>query len=278
MGRTLVVLALGLAACEDERAVARVGDTVLTRADVAHYRQTRGGELEAALDTLVDRALLAEGAERAGLLEDPAVAARVAEARREVLANAYLDQVAGKAGSEEALRQRYEAQKDSLARKQVNVAHLVVRLPPEADARARTEARARINALYARVVGGEDFAAVAREASEDAVTGARGGELGPVQEGQVDPRFFSAVAELKQGEVSKPFETAFGLHVARALEAPRTVVPTFQEVRGQLAAQARLEAAKALEEELRASIKVTRHPERLREQAGTGKSEGEKSR
>ncbi|HZI11034.1 MAG TPA: peptidylprolyl isomerase, partial [Myxococcus sp.] len=222
MGRTLVVLALGLAACEDERAVARVGDTVLTRADVAHYRQSRGGEPEAALDALVDRALLAEGAERAGLLEDPAVAARVAEARREVLANAYLDQVAGKAGSEEALRQRYEAQKDSLARKQVNVAHLVVRLPPEADARARTEARARINALYARVVGGEDFAAVAREASEDAVTGARGGELGPVQEGQVDPRFFSAVAELKQGEVSKPFETAFGLHVARALEAPRT--------------------------------------------------------
>lgn len=278
MGRMLMLLALVLTACEDERVVARVGGTTLTRGDVALYRATRGGEPEAALDALVDRTLLAEGAERAGLLEDPVVAARVAEARREVLANAYLDKVAGESGSEEALRKRYEETKDSLARRQVHVAHLMVRLPPEADARARTEARARINALYARVVGGEDFAAVAREASEDPVTGARGGDLGPVREGQVDPRFFGAVAELKQGEVSKPFETAFGLHVARALEAPGVVVPTFQEVRGQLAAQARLEAAQALEEQLRAGIKVKRHPERLREQAGQGKSEGEESR
>ncbi len=271
------VLGLLLAACGDKDVVADVGGTALKRADVAWFWETRDRDAtpEQALDALVDRARLAEGATRAGLLDDPAVAARVEAARREVLANAYLDKVAAESGTEDALRQRYEKEKESLSRRQVHVAHLVVRLP--ADARARTEARARINLLYARVQGGEDFAAVAREASEDAATGEKGGDLGPVREGQVDPRFFDAVVELKQGELSKPFETAFGLHVAKALEAPRTVVPTFQEVRGELAARARHEAAKALEEQLRSNISVKRHPERLRELAGPARSKGEES-
>ncbi|MFP2930702.1 peptidylprolyl isomerase [Pyxidicoccus sp. 3LG] len=275
-----VVLGLLLAACGDRDVVADVGGTALKRADVAWFWETRDGDAapEQALDALVDRALLAEGAVQAGLLNDPAVAARVEAARREVLANAYLDKVAAESGTEDALRQRYEKEKESLSRREVHVAHLVVRLRAEADARARTEARARINLLYARVQGGEDFAAVAREASDDAATGAKGGDLGPVREGQVDPRFFQAVAELKQGELSKPFETAFGLHVARAVESPRTVVPTFQEARGELAARARHEAAKALEEQLRSRISVKRHPERLRELARPARSEGEESR
>jgi peptidyl-prolyl cis-trans isomerase C len=226
----------------------------------------------------VDRALLAEGARRAELLKDPEVVARVENARREVLANAYVDKVTSQAVTDQALRQRYEAQRETLARRQVHVAHIVVRLAPGADARARTEAQARINNIYARVTGGEDFAAVAREASEDAATGARGGDLGPLREGQVDPRFFAAVAELRVGAVSQPFETAYGLHVARALEAPQTVVPAFEEVRGQLAAQARHEAAEALMKQLREDISVKRYPERVSGVIEQRKSSGEESR
>ncbi|WNG16933.1 peptidylprolyl isomerase [Cystobacter fuscus] len=273
-------LVLGLVACGDRDRVAKVGRTELLRADLSLYMTSHGGELEPAqaLDALVDRSLLEEGAREAGLLEDPQVAARVAAARREVLANAYLDKVAGASSSEEALRQRYEAQRESLARKQVHVAHIIVRVQPGTDARTRAEARARINAIYARLVAGEDFGAVARESSDDAATAQRGGELDPILEGQVEPRFFAAVAELKKGELSKPFETAFGLHVARALEAPRTVVPEFEEVRGQLAAGSRREAEEALMQRLRSEISVKRYPEHLADMAGPKQSEGEKSR
>ncbi|WP_224242651.1 peptidylprolyl isomerase [Hyalangium gracile] len=274
------ILAIGLVACESPEVVAKVGDTTVTRADLALYVQARADErpIEQSLEGLVDRALMAEGARRAGLLKDPQVAARVEAARREVLANAYLDREASQPVTFEALRKRYEAQRETLARTQVHVAHIVVRLSPDADARARTEAQARINNIYARVVSGEDFAAVARQASEDAATGARGGDLGPIREGQVDPRFFSAVSDLKVGTVSQPFETAFGLHVARALEPPQKVVPSFEEVRGQLAAQARHEAAEALMKRLREDISVKRYPERLSGLSEQRKSDGEESR
>ncbi len=155
----------------------------------------------------------------------------------------------------------------------MHVAQIVVRVPAPGDAAARTQAQSRANAIYARLVGGEDFAALARTESDDPLTGQRGGDLGPVQAGQIDAQFFAAVEALKPGELSKPFVTSFGVHVVKALEAPRTVEPSFAEVRGRLAAQARQEAAAALREKLRSEIRVKRYPDRL-EQPGSGSEDG----
>lgn len=270
----LVLAACGLGACGSREEVARVGDTPVLLADVA-LQQQAGGTPEAALEAVVDRALLAEAARRDGLLKEPALAARLEAARREVLAHAYVESVGAKASTEEALRQRYAAQKDSLARREVHVAHIVVYVQPQATEAERVAAQARINRVYARLVGGEDFAAVAREASEDAATGSQGGDLGVLREGQVDPRFFAAVAELKPGAPSAPFTTPFGLHVAKALEAPRTVVPSFEEVRGVLAAQARNDAVQERTEQLRKDITVKRYPERLSTGKAPARTEGE---
>ncbi|RKH37609.1 peptidylprolyl isomerase [Corallococcus sicarius] len=270
----LVLAGCGSVACGSRDEVARVGDTSVSRAEVV-LQQQGGGTLETALDAVVDRTLLAEAARREGLLKEPLLAARVEAARREVLAHAYVEALGVKASTEEALRQRYTSQKEALTQREVHVAHIVVYVQPQATERERVEAQARINKVYARVVGGEDFAVVAQEASEDPATGSRGGDLGVVREGQVDPRFFAAVAELKPGAPSAPFATAFGLHVARALEAPRTVVPSFEEVRGVLAAQARHEAVEARMKELRQDITVKRHPERLSAETTSVRSEGE---
>jgi peptidyl-prolyl cis-trans isomerase C len=270
----LVLAACGVGACRSGDEVARVGDMSVSREEVA-LRQREGATPEVALDAVVERALLAEAARRDGLLKDPVLAARVEEARREVLANAYAEAVGAKASTEEALRQRYEARKQELARREVHVAHIVVYVQPQATEQERVAAQARINAAYARVVSGEDFAKVAREVSEDTATGARGGDLGAVREGQVDSRFFDAVAELKPGAPSAPFATAFGLHVARALESPRTVTPSFEEARGVLAAQARHDAVTERMEQLRKDISVKRYPERLKAGGAPARAEGE---
>src|SRR5690606_227441 len=50
-------------------------------------------------------------------------------------------------------------------------------------------ATARADALHARVVGGEDLAAVAREESEDAVTRGQGGDLGWFAQDDFGPQF-----------------------------------------------------------------------------------------
>jgi peptidyl-prolyl cis-trans isomerase C len=95
------------------------------------------------------------------------------------------------------------------------------------------------------------------------VTASRGGDLGPILEGQVDPVFFAEAAALKGGQISKPFQTTFGFHVVKALEEPAVVTPGFDDVRGVLAAEARTTAERALLERLRGQISVELHPERL---------------
>lgn len=273
----LACVALGaflLGACGDPNVVADVGGTPLTRADVTLYMQGRSARERPspseALDALVGRALLAEEARRSGLAEVPEVQARIEAARREVLAQALLERRLTEATSDAALRKRYEDSKATLARKQVHVRHILVRVPTGADAQAR--AQSRIQELYAKLRGGADFAALARESSEDAVTAPKGGDLGPVLEGQVDPAFFAEAAALKRGETSKPFATAYGLHLIQAVEDVQVVTPTFDEVRGMLAAAARGEAEQRLQAELRERIPVKRHPERLPAATPAGRS------
>lgn len=262
-GAMVLVWVVAMAGCGDKNEVARVGDTSITRADLALSMKLHAASPEKALDGLIQRALFAEGTRRGELEKTPEVAARLAQARREILANALLDHATADAVSEKALRARYEKEKETLAVKEVHVAQLVVRLQPGATEPEKLAARTRINALYAQLKSGASFAKVAREGSEDPVSAARGGDLGVLRDGQTDPHFFAQVVTLKKGQLAEPFQTRFGWHLAQALDDPKTVVPAFEQVRGRLAAEARREVQESLSKKLTAEITVTRHPERL---------------
>jgi parvulin-like peptidyl-prolyl isomerase len=260
-GTTLSVVALLLlaAGCSDPDVVAKVGRTKLRLSDLDSSRGGKGRaqEARAALDGLVTRALLAEGARKAGLDDDPSIRARLRAAERELLAQAYLEKAVAKATDEGTLRQRYVAEKEKLARRAIHVQALIFRVKDgSADAVARAQGEAA--RAYARLAGGVPFEAIAKEVSEDPVSAARGGDLGVLLEGQVGADFFAAAAALKRGETSRPFKSGFGVHVVRALADPELAVPPFEEVQGTLAAEARLEAQKALLERLRqeTSVKV----------------------
>lgn len=110
----------------------------------------------------------------------------------------------------------YEANREEFV--QACVAHLLVSTQdrPEAEARARAEE------LLQRLRAGEDFAAVAREASDDS-TKANGGDLGCAGRGQYVEEFEAAVFEdAEVGEVFGPVSTQFGEHLilVRSRELP----------------------------------------------------------
>ncbi len=254
-----------LAACDNPNLLAKVGKTEVLRADLEDFAGARARLAvdDKSLDSLVDRELLAEGARRQGIASEPKVRARLAALEREVLAQAMLEHAAAEAAGNEALRKRYADSRDKLSRKRVHVRQLVVRFAEASGDDARVAAQAKINALYSRVLAGEDFAAVAREGSEDPITAARGGDLGSLLEGQVDATFFAEAAALKNGETSKPFRSPFGFHLIKAIEDPALLTPSFEESRGKLAAEIRLEQEQALIQSLRASIRVKRYPEHL---------------
>jgi peptidyl-prolyl cis-trans isomerase SurA len=77
------------------------------------------------------------------------------------------------------------------------------------------EARTRLEQLRLRLVGGEDFATLARAHSDDTASAIRGGELGWLGPGNTVPEFERAMSELAPGDISEPFKTSFGWHLVQ---------------------------------------------------------------
>jgi len=98
---------------------------------------------------------------------------------------------------------------------QNRVRHILIR-PSEAVTDA--EAEARIRELFQQLEGGADFAVLAREYSDDPVSGSDGGNLGWVSPGQMVPAFEQAMQEADVGEFKGPFRSQFGWHILQVEE------------------------------------------------------------
>ena len=83
-------------------------------------------------------------------------------------------------------------------------------------------AKAQIDTLAARLAGGADFAALARENSQDAGSSATGGELGWFAKDAFGPDFGTQVAALQDNQVSAPFQTQAGWHIVQRLGSRET--------------------------------------------------------
>ncbi len=101
---------------------------------------------------------------------------------------------------------------------QMNLAHILVRVPDGASDAVVAERQARAEAALGRAKAGEDFNKLAREFSDDA-SKERGGELGlrPVE--RLPDLFVQAVVDLKSGELSpRLLRSGAGFHVLKVVE------------------------------------------------------------
>lgn len=78
-------------------------------------------------------------------------------------------------------------------------------------------ARQKIEALRARVVGGEDFAKVAKEASENTITRNAGGDMGWFVAEQWGTAIATQITALQDGEVSPIFQSEAGFHFIKRI-------------------------------------------------------------
>jgi len=105
-----------------------------------------------------------------------------------------------------------------------------------------------------------DFAALAREFSDDAATREQGGALGLFQRGAHSKAFDDAAFALKEGEVSAPVQTEFGFHVIKLERREPARTLTFEEaapdLRRRLLAQREAETLKSWLASARRSAKI----------------------
>ena len=129
--------------------------------------------------------------------------------------------------------------------------------PEEADKEA---ARSRAGAARARLDRGADFAALARELSDDRDTAKNGGDLGLLTRGSTFPELEEAAFEAPLNEVIGPVATAAGYHLiqvtARRPAGPSPLAEVRAEVAGEFQTLRARRAAVDLLEELLARAEI----------------------
>ncbi|WP_280538763.1 peptidylprolyl isomerase [Chromohalobacter sp. 11-W] len=90
------------------------------------------------------------------------------------------------------------------------VRHILIGTNPN---RNDEQAEALAEDIRRRIAGGESFAELAQQYSDDDGSALDGGELGWVRPGQMVPSFENAVNDMDVGELSQPVRSRFGYHV-----------------------------------------------------------------
>ncbi len=138
----------------------------------------------------------------------------------------------------EDVRARYDQmQRRSEAVSSVRLAHMLFRLPEHPTEQQLAEAKERAARAIARVRGGEEFAKVAGEVSDDDGTKGSGGELGWFERGSMTPEWESVVFAMDKSDVRGPISGPQGLHVFTVIEAKRSDLKSFDELKDQLKAE-----------------------------------------
>ncbi len=210
----------------NEHVVIRVNGQAVTETEfLAIYRQlpedvqrqyaTDAGKMALAEET-VRMKLLEQEARRLGLDREPAVAGQLAANQANLLASAAAEKMTPQP-SEQAVHEFYDKNKNRF--EAVDVSHILIAYAggqvPARSGKPPTlpEARNKAKAVYEHLRAGADFAATARDVSDDASSAKAGGKVGMVSHGMLPPELDSQVFSAKVGEVTAPVVSPFGIHI-----------------------------------------------------------------
>lgn len=137
--------------------------------------------------------------------------------------------------------------KEFITPERVRVRHILVKTPPDADEKLREEALKKAQEILARIKGGEPFEKVAAAESQDTASASKGGELGFLSRGTMDPAFEKAAFSQELGKVSDPVLTRNGYHLIEVEEKAPQKQLELAEVKDKI-------RQKILEEKARRSV------------------------
>jgi len=134
------------------------------------------------------------------------------------------------------LQQRYDEAKSRFVEPEQRLAsHILIKTAVGADADSQRLAQERAQALVVEArADNVDFAALARENSEDAGSKSAGGDLGWLERGLTDPAFETALFSLEVNAISEPIKSADGWHVILLRERRAEKSKQFADVRDEL--------------------------------------------
>jgi putative peptidyl-prolyl cis-trans isomerase len=100
---------------------------------------------------------------------------------------------------------------------QVNIKHILIRLKNNTFAEEK-RVNKRIKELRSRIISGESFESIAQKYSEDPTSAKKGGDLGWVLLGEMDPFLAGYVFRMNTiGQISSVIKSRYGYHIVKYL-------------------------------------------------------------
>jgi peptidyl-prolyl cis-trans isomerase D len=99
--------------------------------------------------------------------------------------------------------------------KRIKARHILFKVPPGAEPEKEQEVKKRAEEVLQKIKEGADFAAMARQYSEEPGAAENGGDLGYFTKGKMVEPFEKVAFSLKKGEVSDLVRTEFGYHIIK---------------------------------------------------------------
>jgi peptidyl-prolyl cis-trans isomerase C len=204
--------------------------------------QTRGMLRE----ELVNRHVVLQEAQRAGVTKNPEVQTQLEIARQEILVGAYLrDWVRKHPVTDAEVDREYERAKSQSGDKEYRARHILV------------EDEAQAKAIIADLKKGASFADLATKNSKDTGSKERGGDLDWNVPGAFDKQFSEAMVKLDKGKYTEaPVQSRFGYHVILLEDVRQTRFPALAEVKPRIQQQLTQNKVDELIRGLRAKAKV----------------------
>jgi Parvulin-like peptidyl-prolyl isomerase len=172
---------------------------------------------EAFAEQLIRLKILEQEGHRLGIENDPHVAAAIAADRPNIIPPAPAQKLVAPP-TEDAIKRFYDQNQGRL--NALDLSHILIAyqggsIPPKNGGAppSQEEAVNRALVLYQKLKGGADFAALARQYSDETASGAKGGELGPFSSGMLPPDIEGQVFKIPPGQFSGPMLSNFGIHI-----------------------------------------------------------------
>jgi peptidyl-prolyl cis-trans isomerase C len=197
-------------------------------------------------DELVNREVIAQEAQRAGLGRNPEVQTQLDLARQEIMVSAYIrDWVRKHPITDDDVQKEYDRAKAQTGDKEYKARHILVETEDQAKS------------MIAELKKGGKFDELAGKNSKDSGSSQRGGDLDWNVPGTFDRQFAEAMTNLEKGKYTEtPVRTRFGFHVIQLDDVRPVKFPALAELKPRIQQQLVQGKIQELVQGLRAKAKI----------------------
>jgi peptidyl-prolyl cis-trans isomerase C len=197
-------------------------------------------------EAVIVREIFAQEAEKLGLVGSDDFKSQMEIARQSILITSLIEDFKKKnAVTDAELKTEYDKFSAANGGKEYKARHILV------------EKEAEAKAIIASLKKGGKFEDIAKKQSKDSGSGANGGDLDWANPSSYVAEFTEAMLKLNKGQMTDaPVKTQFGFHIIRVDDIRTAQLPSFDELKPQIAQQIEQQRLGAYQQGLRDKAKV----------------------